>query len=145
MRQQKKEEGAYVARVEVAGAVIDVSCRLKEKRPNCCILIFTLVSQFYYCSPNTQNGIGGSLFSNDGGVLTLDKLIISKVTAAGLVSTSNRGITMMESSMISRSTIDVSSNIFQSLLAVHSNQKVLLLTLLLTFNRLLRLSQWEVS
>ena len=40
----------------------------------------------------------------------MDRLVVGKVTAAGLLSTSNRGIAMVESSIISRSTIDVSTS-----------------------------------
>lgn len=53
-----------------------------------------------------DNGMGGSLFSNDAGVLVLDQLTVANITSAGLVSTSNGGVVMMQSSKVSRSVID---------------------------------------
>lgn len=53
-----------------------------------------------------DNGMGGSLFSNDGGVLVLDELTVANITSAGLVSTSNGGVVMMEASKVSRCVID---------------------------------------
>ena len=95
--------------------------------------------------PDTQNGIGGSLFSNDAGVLMLDKMIVGKVTAAGLVSTSNGGVTMMTSSMISKSTIDVSRTLNPSGCEPFPHINGIILTNpIVGFDRLSPRPQWEV-
>lgn len=51
-------------------------------------------------------GTVGSVFSNDGGQLTVSNLIVSDLDAASLISTSNEGVSFLEDSSITDSAFD---------------------------------------
>jgi hypothetical protein len=58
-----------------------------------------------------RGGMAGSVFINDGGILTIDQLTVSNVTAISLVSTANLGTTFVEETDISSSSIEVRKSI----------------------------------
>jgi hypothetical protein len=58
-----------------------------------------------------RGGMAGSVFINDGGVLTIDQLIVLNTTAMSLLSTANLGTTFVDDTDISFSEIEVRKRI----------------------------------
>lgn len=54
-----------------------------------------------------RDGMAGSIFVNDGGVLTMESFEALDVTAMSLVSTANLGTTFVEDVLVSSSSIEV--------------------------------------
>ena len=58
-----------------------------------------------------RGGMAGSVFINDGGVLTIDQLVVLNTTAMSLLSTANLGTTFVDDMDISFSEIEVRKSI----------------------------------
>jgi hypothetical protein len=58
-----------------------------------------------------RNGMAGSVFINDGGVLTVDGLVVSNTTSMSLISTANLGTTFVDDTDVSLSSIEVRKSV----------------------------------
>lgn len=58
-----------------------------------------------------RGGMAGSVFINDGGVLTIDQLTVENSTAMSLISTANLGTTFVEDTDVSGSSIEVRKSV----------------------------------
>jgi hypothetical protein len=55
--------------------------------------------------------MAGSVFINDGGVLTVDGLVVSNTTSMSLISTANLGTTFVDDTDVSLSSIEVRKSV----------------------------------
>jgi hypothetical protein len=58
-----------------------------------------------------RGGMAGSVFINDGGVLSIEQLMVLNTTSMSLISTANLGTTFIDESEVSFSSIEVRKSV----------------------------------